>query len=857
MWGNRDQLEAQQTIQDLIAQDAPLEETLTSICRMVELQAPGTLSSIMLYDPKTQSLSLIAGNLPEGYRAAMQGIPLGEQGGSCGQAAYHLRPIMTEDIQHDPHWGDYRDLAAQYGLRACWSYPVLTKDSRLLGTFASYYAVPARPSGPELESISRAAGLVSLAVERQQDRRALQEKEQYYRSLFTHHPDGVFSLDLDGVFRSVNPAARHMTGFSEEQLLGQHYSCFVAADSSSTADKAFLVACQGEPQHFEVQAVDAHGATIHLAITNLPVVIDKQVIGVYGIARDITQRKRDETQLRLLERSVEASTNGILIVDAQQPTMPVVYANAAFLAMSGYAREEVIGKDGWFLPGPETDPQSTALIRKRIAEQREVHVTTRHYRKDGSTFWNELFISHVPDTSGQVTHFIGIHHDVTEQKRNESQLAFRATHDPLTGVANRTLLEQRLEHDYHLMHRHRGKLEVLFIDLDDFKSVNDSLGHAAGDRLLIAAVQRLQCLLSPEDTLARFGGDEFVILLPSISTAGRGLPLAEQARHVLAEPYRLNEQEVSLSASLGVASTQTDATQPSVLIQHADLAMYQAKMQGGNAVCAFLPDMKERVQTRITLRKELAAALENEELELHYQPLLRSNGCIEGFEALVRWRHPTMGYIPPLRFITLAEQTGQIMTLGDWVMRRACRDIKILNDALDTHYWVAVNVSPVQFHRPDFLSGLNRIIKATGVSPRWLDIELTEGVLMEGTDAAIATLQALRSQGIGTAIDDFGTGYSSLSYLRDLPISKVKLDRSFIQDITDCSRSSAIVQGVIHIAHTLGLQIVAEGVETSAQYQDLVAKRCDLFQGYLFARTMPLDALKNYLLNAGAPQGRW
>ncbi|TDX28162.1 PAS domain S-box-containing protein/diguanylate cyclase (GGDEF)-like protein [Modicisalibacter xianhensis] len=843
----KEELEIQQAIHDLIAQDAPLKKTLGCICQMLETMAPGMLSTVMLFDAETSRLRLIAGNVPEGYQNAMQAIPVAPESGSCGRAAYFRRLVVTENIQYDACWQEYREHAARYGLRACWSYPVVSQEQRLLGTFAAYYSEPRSPSHKELQQLQRMVALTALAIERKQDRQSLRESEQRYRSLFTHHPDAVFSLDLNGIFTSANPAGARVTGYSESEIVGQHYARFVVADDLPRVDEAFSLACQGTPQHYEAEAIRASGDTNYLAITNLPIVIDEKVTGVYGIARDITQRKRNDTRLRLLQRSVEASTNGVIIVDALQPDMPVVYANRPFLAMSGYTMEEMLGNNCRILLGPETDPQAIALVRDRVDERRDVHVTMLNYRKDGTRFWNELYISPVPDDAGQVTHFIGIHHDVTERINYEAQLAYSGTHDPLTGVANRTLLEQRLEHDYHLTQRHLGQLEVIFIDLDDFKSINDSLGHEAGDLLLKEAAQRLQRLLTPGDTLARFGGDEFVILLPSMALEGQGSRLTRLARRALAEPYLLGDHRVTLSASIGLASAQAELSKPKDLIQNADLAMYQAKRQGGDGISFYSPDMKERVQERVELRRDLANAIQEGQLELHYQPLIRANGTISGFEALVRWNHPTRGNIPPPRFIELAEQTGQISALGEWVLHRACRDILTINALQNTQYRVAVNISPLQFHREDFFARLDRLIETTGLPAHWLEVELTEGVLMENPEETITTLQLLRDRGVTAAIDDFGTGYSSLSYLRDLPIGKVKLDRSFIQDILDCPRNAAIVQGVIDIAHSLELQTVAEGVETMEQHQDLLKRGCDLFQGFLFARPMPLNALRGYL----------
>lgn len=842
------QASALRAIQALIAQDAPLERTLAAICDMIEAQLPDAMSSIMLLDRESETLNFGAGGrLPAGFRDALQQVPIGPDAAICGVAAYRREPVLIADILEDPNCADYWDLARDENLRAGWSQPLLTQDGRLLGTFAVYYQTPGAPSHEQRRPIEQTAVLVALAIERDQDRRKLRENEQRYRSLFTYHPDAVFSLDQNGVLLSANRVACDVTGVPEAELIGRHYSEFVLPEDLAETDRSFATAMKGELQHFEARITDAGGGTRVLDVTNLPSVVDGRISGVYGIAKDITQRKQQETQLRILQRSVDASINGVLIVDAQAADMPLVYANAAFLQMSGYEREEVLGQNCRFMSGSETDPDMLALLRTAIAQQREVRVTLVNYRKDGTPFWNELFISPVPDDAGIITHFVGIQQDVSIQKAHEQNLVHQATHEPLTGLPNRGVLEERLQAAYENARKKKSLLALLYIDLDDFKPVNDTLGHFVGDQLLKAVARRLSGILAPGDMLIGVGGDEFVILLPALEENAQALVVAEGVLRVLDRPHRIDGHEIHVTCSIGIAVNDNAVEYASELIQHADMAMYLAKRDGRNTYHWYTADITTTMNERVALRRALNQAIVGEEFELHYQPLVAANGAVVSFEALIRWHHPERGLVSPATFIPLAEQTGQIIAIGDWVMQRACRDLIALNAAHDSDYAVAVNISPLQFHARNFLGSVISTLTETGIAPRLFKIELTEGVLLENTDAAIDILHTLRRMGIEVFLDDFGTGFSSLSYLKYLPLSKVKIDRSFICEITSSPHDAAIAQGVITMSHHLGLQVVAEGIETTEQHHFLAALRCDQFQGYFFARPMPIGDVPAYL----------
>lgn len=675
----------------------------------------------------------------------------------------------------------------------------------------------------------------------------LQDSEQRFRSLFTYNADAVFSLDVNGYHTSVNQSVLDLLGINESQIIGLNWREVIPPESHTAVETYFQQALKGSAQRYDLEVINQHGDTQQLDVSFLPTVVMGQVVGVFGIAKDMTALRQKESQLRIYQRSLEASSNGVLICEARQDDTPIIYVNPAFVAITGYELEEVKGRNCLFLQGKDTDPQQIADIRLALEQQREITLTIRNYRKNGQAFWNNLFLSPVKAKNGQVTHFVGSITDISERRDHENALAFHATHDALTGLGNRALFEDRLRHDVELAKRREQQLAVLFIDLDEFKPINDTLGHGIGDQVLIKVARRLEQSIRPSDTLCRFGGDEFVLLLPDLDNPHQAEEVAERLLVELALPYRIERHELYLSASIGIALNDKHLLHSEELLQQADMAMYKAKQQGRNTFQTFTQDINQKLTQRVTLRNDLQEAIHNDQFALHYQPLLTREGAIHGFEALMRWNHPIKGFIPPDLFIPIAEETGQIIALSQWVMDRAAHDFLSLETLLPDNCRVAINLSPMQFHRPSFFSTLLSTLEATGLGASSLELELTEGILMNDTDAAIDKLQALRDMGISVAIDDFGTGFSSLSYLRHLPIDKVKIDRSFITNISENSKDAAIVQGIIALAHHLNLMVVAEGVETLQQQQQLTELGCDIFQGYLFAKPMPFEMLRSWL----------
>ncbi|WP_168016798.1 sensor domain-containing protein [Halomonas salinarum] len=569
--------------------------------------------------------------------------------------------------------------------------------------------------------------------------------------------------------------------------------------------------------------------------------------GLAVYLRDISRRKDTEQQLHILERSIAASINGVIITDARQENQPIIFANPAFECLTGYRREEFIGHNCHFLQGPGTDPDTIATLRTAIRGCQKTQVVLRNYRKDGTSFWNGLSVSPVLDEQGQATHFIGVLHDITIQRDNEERLAYSATHDQLTGLANRALLEQHLE-SANLDTSSGGCLGVLFIDLDSFKPINDTLGHWIGDKLLKQVASRLLQQVGPKNSVARFGADEFVVVMPACKDRAAVQSMANEILAIIAQPYRINQNDLRITASIGIAIKEGGLASAMILVQRADMAMYRAKHQGHNAIYWYRQELGVKARESVSLRRDLQKAIDSEQFELHYQPQIHGpSGRVTGVEALIRWQHPQRGYVSPAEFIGLAESTGQIIPISDWVLATACQDAQELNALGKGKLTMAVNISPMQFQRTDFVQDLLKVLKKSGLAPELLELELTEGILMESAGWAMETLRDLRREGLQLAIDDFGTGFSSLSYLKHLPVSKVKIDRSFINDIISDHRDAAIVQGVIAMAQAMELELLAEGVETHAQVDYLSRQLCTHYQGFHFAKPMPLARLKGFL----------
>lgn len=561
-----------------------------------------------------------------------------------------------------------------------------------------------------------------------------------------------------------------------------------------------------------------------------------------SLTRDNALRKRAEFALRLRERAIEASVNAVVITSAEAPLFVIEYVNPAFGRITGYTQEEVLGRSCNFLWGDDDQQSSIREIAATGHEQREGHVKLRCYRKDGSLFWSEIHIAPVRDDDGKVVHFVAVLYDVTETKQYQEELETQANRDSLTGLANRNLLIDRLNQAITSAASFSRTLWVAYLDMDRFKFINDTVGHKAGDRLLKQISGRLQEGMRDTDTIARVGADEFILILQERGDDLLAAELVQRLIDTIAQPLIDDGHEYFLTCSVGIAVYPNDGNDAETLIKHADVAMYRAKELGRNNLQFFTPVMNQRALERLRIEGDLRNALERNEFVLHYQPQVDlSTGRIVGMEALLRWQHRELGMVSPARFIGLAEETGLIMPIGAWALRTACKQ---------TYEWiragfgplrVAVNLSARQFGQKDLAQSIAATLKETGLNPECLEIELTESLVMTDVERAIGILRNLNDLGVKLSIDDFGTGYSSLSYLKRFPIDVLKIDQSFVRDITVDADDAAIAVAIISLAHSLKLYVIAEGVETAAQLTFLRRNQCDQIQGYYFSRPVPAE----------------
>jgi diguanylate cyclase (GGDEF)-like protein/PAS domain S-box-containing protein len=569
---------------------------------------------------------------------------------------------------------------------------------------------------------------------------------------------------------------------------------------------------------------------------------DEQGKALYstGTVQDITARKLAEEAQRLYANVFEHSGEAILISDNNNRILAV---NSAFVRLTGYSIDEIRGKNPSILSSGQTPPETYQAMWSALEESGYWQGEILDRRKDNTVYPKWMSVSAARDVAGNTTHYIASFTDITARKQAEAQISKLAYHDTLTGLLNRFSLQGQLEQAMAMARRDQHSLAVIFLDLDRFKTINDTMGHAVGDALLNIVAQRLHDNVRDSDIVARLGGDEFVVVLTEVDDAAATAHVADKILHALAERYRIGENALHSTASIGIAFYPEDGEDGETLMKNADTAMYHAKSLGRNNVQFFTAEMNRIAVKRLMLDHDLRVAMETRQFELHYQPQLDSrDGRIVGVEALVRWRHPRDGLVPPAEFIPVAEETGLIMPLGEWVLDEACRQLRAWRDDGIRDVTMAVNLSAHQLHSPALLMHVAQALEKHGLAGNDLELEVTESVAMHDPDASISQLRSLRDLGVRLSIDDFGTGYSSLSYLKLLPIHTLKLDRSFVRDIETDLNDVAICTATIALAHNLGLTVIAEGVETEAQRELLASHRCDFMQGFLFSKPLPAEA---------------
>jgi len=738
---------------------------------------------------------------------------------SHAELSAQLRRIETTDHRHYRLIGQRKDAS---------TFPILLNST-------TYRDAAGKVAG--------AFGFVTDLTPFVEAERAVAASERELLRILDHMQDTYYRTDVDGRILRGSRSVTGLLGYTPEEMLGRPLADFYYHPDDRQDFLRALAAGKGSLSGYQSRLRHKDGREVWV-LTNAHYLRDGEgnIVGVEGTTRDNTERRRAEEELRLAAQVFENSGEAIMIMDAG---CRVVSVNRAFTEMTGFPAAEVLGSAPFVLHSDLHDEEFYQRLWHSVAEGGYWQGEIWSRRKNGEAYPEWLGISTLRGADGNVTHYVVISSDISERKAAEARIEFLAHHDPLTDLPNRLLLKDRLERAIVHGERTGTKVALLFIDLDRFKTVNDSLGHPVGDRLLREAALRLRACIRDMDTVSRQGGDEFLVILTELDDPDAVTGVAEHILSALAVPFSLDGHDVAISCSVGIAVCPEDGRDFDGLLKKADIAMYHAKEAGRNAFRYYSERMNIDALERLDLQNRLRRDLEQGEFRLYYQPLVElATGRIVGAEALVRWNSKENGLVTPSRFINVAEESGLIVQLGEWVLREACRELRQWHDKGHSDLSMAVNLSAIQFRRGSVDEIVMRALGDAGADPASLELELTESILLQGAEHVLAAVRRLKGLGIRLSIDDFGTGYSSLAYLKRFAVDKLKIDQSFVRDLPTDPDSAAIVRAVIQMAKSLNLLVLAEGVETPAIADNLRLLRCDYVQGFHFGRPMPAEEFR-------------
>lgn len=673
---------------------------------------------------------------------------------------------------------------------------------------------------------------------------ALRKSEARLMAMFNNSLDAILIATDDARFTDANPAACALFGYSQEEFTSLAISDLTPFPNRHRVQSMWRDFVSKGLQTGEYQVLRKDGSLVmteYRAVANF-------IPGLHlAVFQDVSERKKNEARLRQWATVFESTRDGVMITDLDGHILTV---NRAFTEITGYTEAEVIDRNPNLLRSGRHDRAFFRSLWSDLLETGHWRGEIWNRRKSGEVYPEWLTLNTVRTPQGKATHYVGVFTDISQLKQSEARLERLAHYDPLTELPNRLLVRSRLDHALEQAQRQGNLVGVLFVDLDRFKMVNDSLGHPAGDELLVAVAQRMRARLRGMDTVARLGGDEFLVVLENLTHAEDAAGVAQALILTLEQSFVLSSgKEVYIGASIGISLFPSDGTNAAELIRNADTALYQAKDQGRRTYWFYTEALTRAAHERLELEHRLHRALEQNEFILHYQPLIDlASGLIIGAEALVRWQPPGEALITPDHFITVMEETGLIISLGEWVLRTACMQVRAWMDAGLGSFMIAVNLATRQFRHRDIVGQVVAALAETGLPPECLELEITESGIMEQGERSEIILQALKETGVRLAIDDFGTGYSSLAYLKRFPINKLKIDRSFVRDIPMDRNDMEIAATIIAMARNLHLEVLAEGVETPAQRDFLRTQGCDSYQGYLYSPPMPGDAFAKRFL---------
>jgi len=839
-------LQLQNQVLEQVVQDTTPETIYQSVCTFLENSIHNSVASLMLLDAASDSLSVVcAPSINDEAKALLSQVEPKCGAGSCGSAVETGSPVFTADALIDEHWQNALDIATQIGIRSCWSYPIRIDSEKVVGTIAISSKQTGEPSAFHSQLLEAAANIIGIALKRFQAQKSLEKTENLLQDITKAMPGVVYqyrlTADLQQEFIYISPGIEKISGICSAQAT-ENFQLFW--NQVHPEDKpelwASIMSSNGRrtawSHEFRVQ--HANGDLRWIRGSSLPDKENSKGETIWnGILFDITAEKASIEQLRLAGIAFSSTNEGIMITDADNRIIDV---NRAYTELSGYSREELIGRKPSLLKSPQHDENFFHSIWGSLSKQHHWQGEIWNRRKNGQVVphWVSINAVHDPETQ-KLTHYVSVNADISNIKASEAKLSHLTHHDPLTNLPNRLLYSANLEHA--LTHREQNeKIAMLQLDLDRFKHINDSLGHKFGDQLLLQVTERLQTILNPRDTLARIGGDEFAILVEEIEHAADAAAIADEMVEIMEQPFELEGKEYFTTASIGIALSPDHGSDLDTLVKNADIALNQAKDSGRNNYAFFQPKLSETVEEWIKLEPQLRKAMAEEQFVLYYQPQMDKTGeKIIGAEALIRWQHPDMGLVPPGQFLSIAEEIGLLTKMGNWVLKEACSQLQRWQAMGLENFRLAINLASDQITKQDLPKTVAALLAEYEIPASMLELEILETFLLEHEKEATATFQALRKLGVNLALDDFGTGYSSLRYLKQLPITKVKIDQSLVRDIPEDPNDEAIAKAVILLGHTLDLCVCAEGVETDEQRNFLAQEGCDQLQGFLFSKPLP------------------
>ena len=825
------------------------------ICRSMVQVGSMRMAWIGLFDAESQCIKPAASfghgaeHLSDIHISPAADNPYGQ--GPTATAVRDDAPQWYQDILHDPRTAFLHGWAAQFGWASAAALP-LHQGGVVVGTFSIYASEVNAFDAEHCQLLMEMATNISFALDgfaseaaRNRADQALRASEERNRAITQSAFDAIVTIDSADHIAGWNRGAQIIFGYTEQEAMGQPMTMLIPARFQAVHLAEMARMASGAAPGILGQTIELSGVRKSQEEFPLELTLAKWESAdgwfVTGIIRDMTQSKANQMQLKLAAQVFAQGIEGIIVGDAQGN---IVMVNAAFTTITGYTEAEVLGKNPHILTSGRHGPEFYAAMWEAIKTQGHWAGEIWNRRKDGTVYPEWLTISAMREALGDITHYVGNFSDLSTAKAAESRIQWLSHFDVLTGLPNRTLLQDRTGHAISMAQRTHQPLTMMMIGIDHFKNVNDTLGYHVGDELLLEMAKRLCVSLRDQDTVSRQGGKEFVLLLPD-THAGGAAHLAAELVRTLAKPYHLGDNEIALTVSIGIVGYPENGVDFDSLFKFSEVAMHRAQANGRNTFQFYSDELYQQVLARNHMIHALRQAIALNQLQLLYQPLVDlQTGQISGMEALLRWQHPELGAVSPVQFIPLAEESGLINGIGEWVLRQACRDVRRWLDQGIKVPHVAVNVSPLQFHDNDLIAQIASALADSQVDPSYIYIEVTESALMDNVPHSEAMLAELKNMGLKLSLDDFGTGYSSLSYLKRFPFDKVKIDQSFVRDITRNQSDLVLVKVIISMAHGLGLKVIAEGVETQAQCEIMRTSICDEIQGYFFSRPISAQAIE-------------